>query len=300
MLDTIKRIIKHNFFAKLMSLTAAVVLWLFVMENQNPTIERDFTLPIEVANVTNDYDYTLAKKSVRIKVFAKRIYFATLDTSRMRATIDLKPAGTSGEYDAPILTELPNGYESVEKSEDKVRVTLDPYVVVPVVVDIKERGSSQDILRVSMIQKAENMLEVRGTAKNTAKVNKLIGYVDLIGKEADFEQEVILIPVDNAGSEVMGVEVISPTTFVKVKMKKSVISKTVAVSPVADDKNLAHQLTATPAFVEISGEEGVINNITEIATATITLGNENNVQAKLVLPEGVTSKVDSVVVHIER
>ena len=299
MLETIKRTIKHNFFAKAMSLFAAIVLWLFVMENQNPTIERGFTLPIEVANATNDYDYTLSQKNVRVTIAAKRMYFATLPTEKMRATIDLSSAGVSGSFDAPILIELPKGYESYEKSEEKVNVVLDPYIIVPVMVDIKERGSSQDIANVSSVQKTESMLEIRGTAKNTAKVNKLIGYVDLIGKEADFEQEVILIPVDGAGSEVSGVEMMTPTTFVKVKMKKSIISKTVAVTPVISDKNQAYQLSATPAYIEITGEEHLLENINEIKTEPVSTAG-SNVQAKLIFPEGVTSKINSVTVNIKR
>jgi len=299
MLETIKRTIKHNFFAKAMSLFAAIVLWLFVMENQNPTIERGFTLPIEVANATNDYDYTLSQKNVRVTIAAKRMYFATLPTEKMRATIDLSSAGVSGSFDAPILIELPKGYESYEKSEEKVNVVLDPYIIVPVMVDIKERGSSQDIANVSSVQKTESMLEIRGTAKNTAKVNKLIGYVDLIGKEADFEQEVILIPVDGAGSEVSGVEMMTPTTFVKVKMKKSIISKTVAVTPVISDKNQAYQLSATPAYIEITGEEHLLENINEIKTEPVTTAG-TNVQAKLIFPEGVSSKINSVTVNIKR
>lgn len=298
-LNTIKSTIKHNFFAKFMSLVAAVVLWLFVMENQNPTIERDFTLPIEVANAANDYDYTLSKKNVRIKIAAKRMYFATLDTEKMRATIDLSSSGISGSFDAPIVTELPKGYESVVKSEDKVNVTLDPYIIVPVMVDIKERGSSQDIAKVSAVQKTEPMLEIRGTAKNTAKVNKLIGYVDLIGKEADFEQEVILIPVDNAGSEVPGVEMMTPTTFVKVKMKKSIITKTVAVTPIITDKNAQYKLTATPAYIEIRGEDHLLDNINEIQTEAVN-ATEGNIQAKLIFPENVTSKINSVTINIKR
>ena len=299
MLETIKRTIKHNFFAKAMSLFAAIVLWLFVMENQNPTIERGFTLPIEVANAANDYDYTLSQKNVRVTVAAKRMYFATLPSEKMRATIDLSSTGVSGSFDAPILVELPKGYESYEKSEDKVTVVLDPYIIVPVMVDIKERGSSQDIANVSSVQKTESMLEIRGTAKNTAKVNKLIGYVDLIGKEADFEQEVILIPVDGAGSEVSGVEMMTPTTFVKVKMKKSVISKTVAVTPVISDKNPSYQVSATPAYIEITGEEHLLENINEIQTETVSTAG-TNVQAKLIFPEGVTSKINSVTVNIKR
>lgn len=299
MLETIKRTIKHNFFAKAMSLFAAIVLWLFVMENQNPTIERGFTLPIEVANAANDYDYTLSQKNVRVTIAAKRMYFATLPTEKMRATIDLSSAGVSGSFDAPILIELPKGYESYEKSEEKVNVVLDPYIIVPVMVDIKERGSSQDIANVSSVQKTESMLEIRGTAKNTAKVNKLIGYVDLIGKEADFEQEVILIPVDGAGSEVSGVEMMTPTTFVKVKMKKSIISKTVAVTPVISDKNQTYQLSATPAYIEITGEEHLLENINEIKTEPVSTAG-TNVQAKLIFPEGVTSKINSVTVNIKR
>lgn len=300
MLKTIKRTIKHNFIAKLMSVVFAVVLWLFVMENENPTIERNFTLPIEVANADGDYDYTLAKKNVKIRIAAKRIYFATLNTEKMRATIDLSGAGTSGTIEAPILIEIPKGYESVEKTTDKVRVTLDPYVIVPIMVDIKERGSSQDMLRVASIEKSENMKEIKGIAKNTAKVHRLVGYVDLIGKDADFEQSVILIPVNEAGSEVFGVEVINHTTLVKVKMKRPIVYKNVSVEPIVTNPNSAYIISATPAYIEVTGEEKTLANITEIQTEPIKITGEGNINARLILPEGVKSKINSVTVNVKK
>ena len=300
MLKTIKRTIKHNFLAKLMAVVFSVVLWLFVMENENPTIERNFTLPIEVAKAPEDCEYTLSKKNVKIRIAAKRIYFATLNTEKMRATVDLSESGNSGIVEKSILIELPKGYESVEKNLDKVRVTLDPYVMVPIMVDIKERGSSQDISRVATIEKTESMKEIKGVAKNTAKVHRLTGYVDLIGKEADFEQSVILIPVDEAGSEVSGVEVINPTTYVKVKMKRPIISKNVSVEPIMLEKNAMQTVSVTPAFVEITGEEKVVENITEIQTEPIKISGEGNINAKIILPDGVKSKINSVTVNVKK
>lgn len=300
MLKYIERTIRHNFFAKFMAVVSAVVLWLFVMENKNPTIERNFTLPIEVANAPEDCEYVVSKKNIKIRISAKRIYFATLDTERMRATIDLSAAGNSGIVETPILTELPKGYESVEKSADKVRVTLEPHIIVPITVDIKERGSSQDISRVATIEKTENMKEIKGIAKNTAKVQRLTGYVDLIGKEADFEQSVILIPVDGAGSEVSGIEVLNPTTYVKVKMKKSIVSKNVSVDPVILDRNSMYTVSATPAYIEISGEDKILADIAQIQTEPIKTPTEGNTNVKLVLPEGVKSKIHSVTVNIKK
>lgn len=297
--DRLKRTIKHNFFAKIMSVVFSVVLWLFVMENANPTIERTYTLPIEVANAADDYEYQLGKRSIKIKVFAKRVYFATLDTSKMRATIDLESSPKKGIFNAPVLIELPKGYESVEKSFENVKVTLDPYVHIPIALEIKERGTSSDIAKVANILKQENKVEIRGTAANCSKVHKLVGYVDLAGKDEDFEQDVILIPVDEALNEVYKVKLLNSTIKVKVRMKKSITSKNVSVTPIFKDDTESMQATVNPSFVTIIGEEGVLVNIETIPTEPI----ENKVgetKANIVLPFGVTSKTTSVTVGVKK
>ncbi len=296
MINAIKQVIKHNLPEKIIALFLSLILWLFVMENANPTIERTFTLPIEVAKAGDDYEYDLKTKQVKLTIAAKRIYFASLSSDKLRATVDLSESGSSGTFDAPILVEVPNGYEYIKKSADTVRVTLEPHISMPVPVEIRERGTLSPHMKILSVKKIDTMLLISGTSEATAKVSKLVGYVDLTGRTEDFEQEVVLIPIDANGREVANVKMLEPTTLVKVITERNIIKKRVNVVPDVAEPSLV--VTTHPDVVEITGEESAIENLKIIKTEKISskdFSNDNSISVNLVLPKGVTA-VNPVVV----
>ncbi|MBR3722059.1 MAG: hypothetical protein IKN12_04760 [Selenomonadaceae bacterium] len=295
MMDAIKRAIKHNLPEKIIALFLSLILWLFVMENANPTIERSFTLPIEVAKVGDDYEYNLKMKQIKLTIAAKRIYFASLSSNKLRATVDLSESGSSGTFDAPILVEVPTGYEYIKKSADTVKVTLEPHISIPVPVEIRERGTLSPHMKILSVQKTDTMLLISGTREMTSKVSKLVGYVDLTGRTEDFEQEVALIPVDANGREVTNVKMLAPTTLVKVLTERNIITRRVNIAPDVSEPSLI--VTVHPDVVEVTGDEKEIENLKVVKTEKISrqdFSNNNSIFVNLVLPKGVTA-VNSVV-----
>ena len=47
--------LKRNWPAKLLSLLAAIVMWFFIMRDQNPVMEVTYTVPVQVQNLDSHY-----------------------------------------------------------------------------------------------------------------------------------------------------------------------------------------------------------------------------------------------------
>ena len=47
--------LKRNWPAKLLSLLAAIVMWFFIMRDQNPVMEVTYTVPVQVQNLSSGY-----------------------------------------------------------------------------------------------------------------------------------------------------------------------------------------------------------------------------------------------------
>ena len=51
---------------KILSLLAAIVMWFFIMRDQNPVMEVSYTVPVQVQNLATDYIIEDAPQYVRV------------------------------------------------------------------------------------------------------------------------------------------------------------------------------------------------------------------------------------------
>jgi len=64
------KITSNNLTAKIVALILAAILWLYVMNEQNPPIESSFSLPVEVRNGQTNLVVSDLPDTVRIKLGA--------------------------------------------------------------------------------------------------------------------------------------------------------------------------------------------------------------------------------------
>ena len=62
----LRNAVQHNLPAKILALLVAVVLWLYVMNDQNPAIEGNYTVPVTIENAPDGYQINAAADTVTI------------------------------------------------------------------------------------------------------------------------------------------------------------------------------------------------------------------------------------------
>jgi YbbR domain-containing protein len=305
MIARFRNLVQHNLAAKIVAVLVAVILWGYVMNDQNPSIEGSFNAQVKLINVPDGYKVTQSTETIKITVKGPRSLFAANGDKNFQAHVDMQEA-KSGKGSYKVKVDMPQGFELVEVQPDTVDVELDPIVRRKVRADISVNGSPASGVTVAKVSQASAEVMIEGPSKAVSEVERVIGYVGLTNKnDVDFALQVPLTAINNDGREVQGITIQPATMYVAVQMARGLTKKIVSIRPVTDNdlpQNLELvSMKPNPLQIEIAGAENIISNLTTVATEKISLadvvGNTDKT-VKLALPPGVTVTNHDVLVRI--
>ncbi|MCR5757792.1 MAG: hypothetical protein K6F95_07785 [Selenomonas sp.] len=305
MISRFRSLIQRNLAAKIVALMVAVILWGYVMNEQNPSTEGSFTAHVQLVNVPEGYKVTQGTDKVKVTVRGARSLFVSNSDEDFEARVNLQEAKEGkGEYKAQI--KMPQGFELLDVQPETVEVTLDPIVSRKVRADINVNGSPASGVTVAKVTQASAEVTVEGPSSAVNEVDRLIGYVGLTSKnDADFALQVPLTAINSDGREVSGVTIQPATMYVTVQMARGLTKKIVTIQPVSENDLPANlelvSMKPNPLQIEVAGAENIIANLTAVNTEKITLADvlqTTDKTVKLALPPGVTVTNHDVLVHI--
>ena len=70
MMNALRDIVQHNLLVKICALVIAILLWLYVMNDQNPAIEGSYSIPVSMADAPDGYRMHASAETVTIRVRA--------------------------------------------------------------------------------------------------------------------------------------------------------------------------------------------------------------------------------------
>ena len=304
MFEQIKKGLQRNKLKKIISLILSIALWFYVMGAQNPVIEDSYHVPIKLRDSTPHekapfYDETT---EARVVLSAPRSYFIDYNESDINAYIDVSDY-TEGEYDIKVEASYPKGFELVNIFPETVHVKIEPVIERQMDLELIPSGSPRPGTLVTGIDSPQNVTVV-GTRSSTYNVNKVLGYVGIIGEDSDFDLNVPLSAVDENGREVKDVRVVPAAVDVTVRIEPSIKKNIPVVANLTppEGKELSN-VKVEPSTVEIEGTAYNVNNINSISTVATKIpagSNQFNGILKLEpITEHVTVYVDEVFVTAE-
>ena len=305
MMTRLRALVQRNLPAKIIALVVAVVLWLFVMNEQNPQIEGSFTVAVELRNVPEGYKITQSEKSVKLKVRGARSFFVSAEPEGFKAYADLDGLD-SGEHEVKVKAVLPQGFELVDAQPETVSVTLDKIVRRSVRIDLIVTGSASAGYTVGKISQSANTTVIEGPESRIAEVDRVIGYVGLSGNRDDFTLQVPLTPINSDGKAVDDVELLARTVEVSVQLARGLTRKIVSIHPVLDDVLpegfTLGEVQVEPTKIEIAGDAALISKVASIDTERIVISDMKESGKKtvhLAIPNGVAISNREVTVTVE-
>ena len=304
MIRRMKSIVQRNFTAKIIALMVAITLWVIVMDDQNPAVDREYTIGVTLDNVPKGYRIAQDAETTKLKVRAQRSYFVNVDSGDFKAKVDLEGMG-EGTYRLPIHIQMPQGFEVLEMEPGTVEIVMDPYVENQIKAELIVTGSTAPSVTVAKVQQNYDMVTVIGPKSAVEQVSRVIGYVGLTGNDSDFNLQVPLSAINDQGREVPDVQVVPSLLEVDVQMARGLSKKVVAVRPVLENNlpqgYVVEAVRASPYSIEIAGSDALIGSMDGIATENISLKDHDKtftVPVKLILPEGITVTNPDVSVNI--
>lgn len=304
MIQRMKSIVQRNFTAKIIALMVAITLWVIVMDDQNPAVDREYTIGVTLDNVPKGYRIAQDAETMKLKVRAQRSYFVNVDSGDFKAKVDLEGMG-EGTYRLPIHIQMPQGFEVLEMEPGTVEIVMDPYVENQIKAELIVTGSTAPSVTIAKVQQNYDMVTVIGPKSAVEQVSRVIGYVGLTGNDSDFTLQVPLSAINDQGREVPDVQVVPSLLEVNVQMARGLSKKVVTVRPVLENNlpqgYVVEAVRAFPSSIEIAGSDALIGSMDGIATENISLKDHDKtftIPVKLILPEGITVTNPDVSVNI--
>lgn len=296
-----------NIVPKILAIIMAIILWMYVMNEQNPPYETTYTLPLEVRNAATSLVVSDVPEIVKVKVRGPRNVVAGVLNKDLRAFVDVKGL-TEGRHSVAVNASIPSNLELLAITPDKVQIAVDATISRQIPVEVRIIGAPEKGTVTGKVAAANQQVTIEGPKKLVGMVEKVLATVDLTGKSSDVTTEAVLVPVNRAEKEVEGVAIYPEKTKITINLTSTVTKKQLDIKPVTLGELPAglviKSIVTQPEKIEVT--ENVpgkgLDKLDALLTETINLGDINkdiDKEVKVQLPEGITSTTKTVVVKIK-
>lgn len=300
----LQNLFRKNLPVKILALIASIIMWGYVMNEENPSVNGRYTVPVEIVNAPEGYDVNMGVREVTLKVRAPRSLMAAAHESDFKAVIDLS-GDTEGEYDEKIRTVIPQGFELLGMSDDTVHVTMEALIAHGVPVDIVVNGKAAQGMELGEIKPAQQYVNVYGPRHLVDSIVKASGKIKLADNNSDFTMRVKLTAVTADGENINNLAVLPGELDVTVQLVpgegKKIVPVKPAVTGILPEGYVLGEITVQPNQVEVAGANKTLADIKNVETIPISLHGVTSTLDKdveLSLPEGIASTVKKVTLHI--
>lgn len=290
------KIKKNQILIKICCVVAAFILWLYIYNIENPAVERKITVPVTIVNKN------ILAQSKLVQVGEKELSVSLLvkgnasDLYSMKASdFELQSDLSSyvmkkGENTVPV---------SVKKSPDDITIINNQNLWVKLQLDeLKQKTFSIKLVSKGKVKEGYYALEpileiqkaeVSGAEDIINKIKTIVGNYDLKSASSDINTSLALQAQDISDNILKDAAILPSSVEVTIPVVKI---KTVSINVKYENNtsDISKSVTVEPEKVDIAGKESVIKDINAIDTETIDLGKmegEENLQAKLIVPQGV-------------
>ncbi len=293
-----------NITTKVLALILAVVLWLYVTNEQNPPVEASVSVPLEVRGVSDTLVAVDMPDAVRVKVRGPRSITAVLTPQDLKAYVDIKGAN-EGRHVVRVHALVPTSLEFIEVQPDKLTVRVDSKASRTLPVEIRVTGTATAGTVVAKATLNPQQVTVEGPRATVDSVDRVILPLDLTGRSADFTAQLAPLLVNRDGRAVEGVTVTPNRIGVAANLAKGVDKKTVDIKTIIYGDmapgNVLKSVVTTPVRVELSGDAKELEKVDFVYTEPISVAGINRdteKEVKLQIKEGLVASQAAVMVKI--
>ena len=295
---------KENILARIICLLIACAMWVYVMTDQNPIVERSVEVHLQQNNLPNNMMVFNAPEKILVRVRGSRtqVMADNLD-KQISASINLKNI-TEGQQSLPITVTYAGG-EVVTVTPKEVSIYVDTVSEkkVPVTTRIVGAVSSDMTLGTSVITPPE--VTLRGATHRIDKVNKVVAPIDVTDHTGSFEAESDLVAVSDDGYDIPNMRIIPERVMVQATMVSQMLSTNVPVKLVMTGE-LPKGIVVTkteilPESIRITAPPSVLKELKEVKTKPMDISKLDGSVVSAVeldLPEKIIPELRTVQVRI--
>lgn len=188
-----KEILNENLGLKILSLVIAFVLWLIIVNVEDPVIVGNFEgIPVTVANedsldsIDKVYD-VISGEVVDIKVQGKRSVIESITRADFIATADLEELSVVNAMEIQVsVPKYADQVEIVDQSVSTMKISLEDLVTEQFRVDIVEKGSVKEGYYISEKTASPNIVQIGGAESVISKIKEVVVNINVVDAEETF------------------------------------------------------------------------------------------------------------------
>ncbi len=273
MLRNVVKILTRNLGLKLLALVFAVTMWMAVVNLDDPTISRRFTVAITIENeevieaANKYYEIEAESANVTFNVLGKRSYVNEMSNADFKAVADMSKL-IQGEEENLVPVEIialrHSGQLTISKRTRQLKVILEDlmrqaFVILPVAQGEPAEGYALGSMTVE-----PNRLWVSGPKEVVSKIDAVKAAIDVSNMSTDISDSVVPILLDEEGEMVDTTRLTLSLDIVTVKagiVSQKTVPIKVNYSGKPEEGYEVIQATADPAEVTIKGKSDILNSI---------------------------------------
>ena len=294
---------KENLPARIICLLVACGLWVYVMTDQNPIMERNVEVRLQQMNLPNHMMAFNVPDKVVVKVRGTRTKVSDNLENKIVATLNMKTA-TEGQQTIPVKVSFPNGdVVQVIPSEVSVYVDTVSEKKVPVITRIVGAVSNDMTIGHSVITPAQ--VTLRGATHRIDKVNKVVAPIDVTDHQGDFQTESELVAVSEDGYDIPNMKIIPERVMVQATMVSQMLSVDIPVKLVMSGELpkgiIVTKSEVLPDKVRITAPPSMLKELKAINTKPVDVSKLEGsmvLAAELDLPEKVIPELRTVQIRL--
>jgi YbbR domain-containing protein len=292
------RFYQRNAGFKLVALFLAALLWMYVTNEQNPTVRQEFkNVPLQVMKLNQNYLMADMAKTVTITIQGSKNKLSELNLKDISAWVDAADAQL-GENNLPVQVALTDpSLTVVETKPALIQVTIDSRgdKQVPVQVDVSGQPGEGMLLLDPVFKPTQ--ITVRGPREVLKNVTQALVKVDITGADHPVTNDLPVRIQDNQGNAITGDQVTVEPRYVNVMVPviKNMPNKTVPIeAAIVGTPASGYQVTLVvvePETVQVFGAQGVLSGVQTVKTTPVDITQANRDLTRevgLAMPAGVT------------
>jgi len=293
----------RNMSLRILSVFLALLLWLYVTNEQNPVHSQILSVSLSQRGLPQNMSVSGSiPNSVSIRVQGTRVQIAALTADDFEAVLDLSGLG-EGEHPVQVKVNSPPGFQIAQVNPNKIAVTLESIVEQQVQVTASLKGSPiRGFYALSPVV-APQTVTVKGPRSKVSAITQLGVIVEVEGVNSDLEK-ILPVAVPQSGVSVYP-QSVKVTVPVSQLPTKTVPVRTGTVgSPAAGYE--VNSITSSPAEVQVTAPAEVLAQLRWVEAEKVDISGADSdvkVNTAVALPNNAVEVKPSAVettVHLRK
>ncbi|MBU7006883.1 CdaR family protein [Phosphitispora fastidiosa] len=299
---------KGDWGLKILSVILAVVLWVYVSNELNPTKYKEFkAVPVEVKGVGQNLAVSEMPGTVNVRVQANQNLIADLDVRSIEVYVDLtrvKP----GETVVPVRVKAPTGVKVADLRPRQMPVKIESMAEKQVLVQASYLNSPKEGYKLLAVKTKPDEVIIRGPKSVIDRVTAVSIDIQLKDREKSFGETLPIKVVDDTGNfreerfvtRTPSVVDVFITIVPDLPVRKVKVNPQITGTPAAGYTVLTTVIE--PEELNITGEPEAINGIDRVSTQPVNIsGAKEDVYTEVGpdLPQGVSADRQSLRVLVK-